>query len=95
MIDSAPASSAVRPEPGMMMTSLFVWKTSRRARVVGSSTPSSNERSYWITEGWFMAWMTGNGSSVGPGIMSVGRVCTWVQLIVDGTVISSEGQSEA
>src|SRR5438132_8391610 len=95
MIDSAPASSAVRPEPGMMMTSLFVWKTSRRARVVGSSTPSSKERSYWMAEGWFMAWMTGNGSSVGPGIMSVGRVCTWVQLIVDGTVISSEGRSAA
>src|SRR5262249_86231 len=33
-----------------------------------------------------MAWMTGNGSSVGPGIMSMGRVCTWVQLIVDDTV---------
>jgi hypothetical protein len=33
--------------------------------------------------------MTGKASSVGPGIMRVGRVCTWVQLIVDGTVISS------
>src|SRR5262245_9963792 len=35
-----------------------------------------------------MAWMTGNGSSVGPGIMSRGRVCTWVQLIVDDTMES-------
>jgi hypothetical protein len=61
------------------MTSLRVWKTSRRAIVVGSSTPSSNERSYWIEGGWFMAWMTGHGSSVGPGIIKMGRVCTCVQ----------------
>src|SRR5262249_12244889 len=86
--DSAPASSAVRPEPGMTSTSFLVWNTSRRASVVGSSTPSSNERSYWIAGGWFMAWMTGNGSSVGPGIIRMGRVCTWVQLIVDDTMRS-------
>ena len=41
--------------------------------------PSSNERSYWIEGGWFMAWMTGHGSSVGPGIIKMGRVCTCVQ----------------
>src|SRR5262249_50334473 len=32
--------------------------------------------------------MTGKGSSVGPGIMSRGRVCTWGQLIVDDTMRS-------
>src|SRR6266545_3774024 len=29
-----------------------------------------------------MAWITGNGNSVGPGIMSTGRVWHWAQLIV-------------
>src|SRR5215467_11614391 len=29
-----------------------------------------------------MAWITGNGSSVGPGIMRTGRVWHWAQLIV-------------
>ena len=33
-----------------------------------------------------MAWMTGYGSSVGPGIMSTGRVWHLAQLIV--TLIS-------
>src|SRR6059036_707112 len=85
MTESAPVSSAVRPEPGIMITSFFVWKTSRRASVVGSSTPSSKLRSYWIDGGWFIAWMTRNGSSVGPGIMRTGRVWHWAQLIVTGS----------
>jgi len=80
--ESAAASSAVRPEPGMRITSPLVWNTSRSARVVGSSTVSSNPRSYWIEGGWFRAWMTGHGSSVGPGIISTGRVCTCVQFSV-------------
>src|SRR5947199_9820280 len=88
MSESAPVSSAVRPEPGIMITSFFVWKTSRRASVVGSSTPSSKLRSYWIDGGWFMAWMTGKGSSVGPGIMRTGRVWHWAQLIVRDTIVS-------
>src|SRR5262249_46163309 len=29
-----------------------------------------------------MAWITGNGSSVGPGIMRTGRAWHWAQLIV-------------
>src|SRR5437867_12886457 len=29
-----------------------------------------------------MAWITGNGNSVGPGIMSTGRMWHWAQLIV-------------
>src|SRR3989454_2436611 len=88
MTESAPVSSAVRPEPGIMITSFFVWKTSRRASVVGSSTPSSKLRSYWIDGGWFIAWMTGKGSSVGPGIMRTGRVWHWAQLIVRDTLVS-------
>ncbi len=84
MTETAPASSAVRPEPGIKMTSPFVWNTSRSACVVGSSTPSSKERSYWIVGGWFSAWMTGGGSSVGPGIMSTGRVRHWAQRTVTG-----------
>ena len=55
---AAPASSAVRPEPGSRITSCRVWNTSRRAKVVGSSTPSSKLRSYWMVGGWFRAWMT-------------------------------------
>src|SRR2546422_6298792 len=62
MTETAPASSAVRPEPGIRMTSPLVWNTSRSASVVGSSTPSSKERSYWIVGGWFSAWMTGGRS---------------------------------
>jgi hypothetical protein len=58
------------------MTSPFVWNTSRSESVIGSSTVSSKPLSYWMAGGWFIAWMTGNGSSVGPGIMSSGRVCT-------------------
>src|SRR3989442_13919171 len=88
MTESAPVSSAVRPEPGIMITSFFVWKTSRRASVVGSSTPSSKLRSYWIDGGWLIAWMTGKGSSVGPGIMRTGRVWHWAQLIVRDTLVS-------
>src|SRR5213076_2652001 len=88
MTESAPVSSAVRPEPGIMITSFFVWKTSRRASVVGSSTPSSKLRSYWIDGGWLIAWMTGKGSSVGPGIMRTGRVWHWAQLIVRDTIVS-------
>jgi hypothetical protein len=76
MTDSAPASSAVRPEPGMMMTSPLVWNTSRSASVVGSRTVSSKPRSYWMAGGWFSAWITGHGSSVGPGIIRIGRV--WI-----------------
>src|SRR5947207_10620567 len=38
--------------------------------------------------GWFIAWMTGNGSSVGPGIMRTGRVWHWAQLIVRDTIVS-------
>ena len=87
MTDSAPASSAVRPEPGMMRTSPLVWNTSRNASVVGSSTVSSKPRSYWMLGGWFMAWITGHGSSVGPGIIRTGRVCTWVQFSVGATVV--------
>src|SRR5262245_10549870 len=86
--DAAPASRAVRPEPGRRMTSFCVWKTSRSARVVGSSTPSSKLASYWIVGGWFMAWMTGWGSSVGPGIMRTGRVCGTAQLRSEGTAAS-------
>src|SRR5438128_1422010 len=88
MTESAPASSAVRPEPGIMITSFFVWKTSRRPSVVGSSTSSSKLRSYWIDGGAFIAWMTGKGSSVGPGIMRTGRVWHWAQLIVRDTSVS-------
>src|SRR5438046_2540794 len=88
MTESAPASSAVRPEPGIMCTSFLVWKTSRRASVVGSRTSSSKLRSYWMDGGWFIAWMTGNGSSVGPGIMRTGRVWHWAQLIVRDTIVS-------
>src|SRR3989475_3173812 len=91
MTESAPVSSAVRPEPGIMITSFFVWKTSRRASVVGSSTPSSKLRSYWIDGGWLIAWMTGKGSSVGPGIMRTGRVWHWAQLIVRDTLVSFVG----
>src|SRR5258706_5691855 len=87
--DSAPASSAVRPEPGMSSTSFFVWNTSRSASVVGSSTVSSKPRSYWIAAGWLSACTTGHGSSVGPGIISIGRVCTCVQLIASLTLVSS------
>src|SRR5262245_2619638 len=43
-----------------------------------------------------MAWITGNGSSVGPGIMRTGRVWHWAQLmltsnapVVAGTVRSA------
>src|SRR5436309_13006467 len=32
--------------------------------------------------------MTGNGSSVGPGIMRTGRVWHWAQLIVRDTIVS-------
>ena len=66
--DSAPASSAVRPEPGMTMTSLRgVWKTSRRARVVGSSTFTSKFWSYWMVGRLIHGLDDGQGSSVGPG----------------------------
>ena len=51
MTETAPASSAVRPDPGITRTSFRVWNTSRRPSVVGSSTPSSNERSYWMAGG--------------------------------------------
>src|SRR5438067_5048894 len=93
--ESAPASSAVRPEPGMMRTSCLVWKTSRSASVVGSSTVSSKPRSYWMAAGWLSACTTGHGSSVGPGIISIGRVCTWVQLIAWLTLVSSRRGSDA
>ena len=46
--DRAPASSAVRPEPGRRTTSFCVWNTWRSARVVGSRISSSKLRSYWI-----------------------------------------------
>src|SRR5207248_8368612 len=52
-------------------------------------TVSSKPRSYWIAAGWLSACTTGHGSSVGPGIMSIGRVCTCVQLIASLTLISS------
>src|SRR3989442_13626130 len=91
MTESDPVSSAVRPEPGIMITSFFVWKTSRRASVVGSSTPSSKLRSYWIDGGWLIAWLTGKGSSVGPGIMRTGRLGPWAQLIVRDTPASLLG----
>ena len=71
----------------MRMTSPFVWNTSRSASVVGSSTPSSKPRSYWMEGGWFIAWITGHGSSVGPGIIRTGRVCTWVQFSVEATSV--------
>src|SRR5438309_5986409 len=83
--DVAPASRAVRPEPGRRKTSPRHWKTVRRASRVGSSTRSSKLASYCTVGGAFMAWMTENASSVGPGIISVGRVRPWAQLIVGGT----------
>src|SRR3990172_9267584 len=86
--ESAPASRAVRPEPGIRRTSPRVWNTSRSASVVGSRTASSNERSYWMAAGWLRAWTTGQGSSVGPGIISTGRVWHWAQLIVTDTAVS-------
>ena len=36
-----------------------------------------------------MAWITGNGSSVGPGIMRTGRVWHWAQLIVTPLLLCS------
>src|SRR3989442_12237441 len=36
-----------------------------------------------------MAWITGNGSSVGPGIMRTGRVWHWAQLIVNTWLLCS------
>src|SRR5437899_1975976 len=57
-------------------------------RVMGSRTLWSKRRWYAIDGGWFIAWMTGNGSSVGPGIMRTGRVWHWAQLIVRGTTAS-------
>src|SRR4029077_14277450 len=69
----AEASSAVRPEPGIAMTSpRLVWKMSRRARVTGSRILASKFRSYWMVAGWLIACTTGNGSSVGPGIIRMG-----------------------
>src|SRR5207302_9678117 len=49
---------------------------------------SSKLRSYWMDGGWFIAWVTGKGSSVGPGIMRTGRVWHWAQLIVRDTLVS-------
>ena len=57
------------------------------ASVVGSRTVSSKPRSYWMLGGWFMAWITGHGSSVGPGIISTGRVCTWVEFSIGATLV--------
>src|SRR5262245_48801534 len=37
-----------------------------------------------------MAWITGNGSSVGPGIMRTGRVWHWAQLMVTLTLLCSD-----
>ncbi len=55
-MDSALASSAVLPEPGMVMTSpRSVWNTCLSARLTGSSTFTSKDVSYWMTGGWFMA----------------------------------------
>ena len=83
----ADVSRAVRPEPGMMMTSpSAVWKTWRRARVVGSRMFRSKFWSYWIMGGWFMAWMTGHGSSVGPGIMRIGRLFPLAHRMNDSTI---------
>src|SRR6266478_6207048 len=39
-----------------------------------------------------MAWITGNGSSVGPGIMRTGRVWHWAQLIVNTWLLCSGGR---
>ena len=48
----AEASSAVRPDPGIAMTSpRVVWKTSRSARVTGSSILTSKFMSYWMVAG--------------------------------------------
>src|SRR3989338_571408 len=44
--------------------------------------------------GWFMAWMTGHGSSVGPGIIRIGRVCGiphWMLESMDGLPGSDAG----
>src|SRR5262249_33115891 len=81
--DTAADSRAVRPEPGMTMTSACeVWNTWRSLRVTGSRISRSKCWSYWMIGGWLMAWTTGHGSSVGPGIISVARVWGTPQRIV-------------
>ncbi len=67
------ASSPVRPEPGMAITSPEVWKIWRRSRHAGSRISSSNGGSYWIIAGCAIARMTRHGTSVGPGIIRIGR----------------------
>src|SRR3972149_1616064 len=47
--------------------------------------------------GWFMAWMTGHGSSVGPGIIRIGRVCGiphWMLESMDGLPGSDAGRGQ-
>jgi hypothetical protein len=85
--ETAADSSAVRPEPGMTMTSpRGVWKISRRSSVTGSRIFVSKFRSYWIDGGWFIAWMTGHGSSVGPGIMRMARLWGTPQRMVGSMI---------
>ena len=71
--ETAAASRPVRPDPGMAMTSPEVWNTWRRSRHAGSRISSSNGGSYWIIAGCAIARMTRQGTSVGPGIIRIGR----------------------
>jgi hypothetical protein len=49
--DNAPASSAVRPDPGMQQHLVARLEHLAQRQVVGSRTSSSKLRSYWIVGG--------------------------------------------